>query len=83
MSKSRFIAIVVVVLVTASQLSAAGPFGRRRSSRPAQPPSRPAFSLPLSVLQSPEKMTELFGPSILVREEPEAAKKKSKYVAQP
>ena len=74
-----------VVVMSVAQLSAGGPFGRRLRSRSVQP-SRPKFTVPYSVLQSPEKMTELFGPSILVRDdaEPEAKPaKKSRFVKQP
>ncbi|MCP4889682.1 hypothetical protein N9D23_13745 [Rubripirellula sp.] len=79
----RFTAVFVFILLTASQLYAAGPFGRRRMPRSYAAPVRPAFSVPLSVLQSPKKMTELFGPSILVREQPAENPKDPRFVQQP
>jgi hypothetical protein len=79
----RFTAVIVSILLTASQLCAAGPFGRRRMPRSYAAPARPAFSLVLGVLQSPEKITELFGPSILVREQPAEKPKDARFVQQP
>ncbi|MGB0598000.1 MAG: hypothetical protein ACPGLY_15040 [Rubripirellula sp.] len=79
----RFTAVIIFILLTASQLCAAGPFGRRRMPRFYAAPARPTFLVPLSVLQSPEKMTELFGPSILVREQPTEKPKDARFVQQP
>ena len=75
----RFTAVIVFILLTASQLCAAGPYDRRRMPRFYAAPARPTFSVPLTILQSPQKMTELFGHSILVREQP----KDTRFVQQP
>ena len=91
---------VVIVAALASlsgSLCADGPFGRRGAfgifSRRAAPQeelgSRGAVSPYRHVMNSPEKLTELFGPSILIREQPRAeiqtrpANKVSRFVTQP
>ncbi|MEM1069590.1 MAG: hypothetical protein AAGI63_11890 [Planctomycetota bacterium] len=88
---SRVLTIAAVLITTTStSLHAGDGFGIFRSRRSVTP-SIPRPSLPLSVLQSPEKMTELFGPSILVREPAKRAinpkadtgKQSSRFVRQP
>ncbi len=82
----RVIISAALVLFFVAQSDAAGPFGRRiidRSSvaKPASPSYR-------HVLNSPEEMTRIFGPSILIRntisvQETKALKKESRFVTQP
>jgi hypothetical protein len=91
---------VVIVAALASlsgSLNADGPFGRRgafgifsRRTAPQQElGNQDAVSPYRHLMNSPEKLTELFGPSILVREQPLAenqtrpANKVSRFVTQP
>ena len=67
MSK-RILSIVALTAFIASQCTAAGLFNLRRKTKRSPSPNK----IPLSVLRSPEKMTERFGPSVLVREPGEA-----------
>lgn len=82
MGKRVLMAVVVTVFSVSSD--AAGPLlrrGRAAASRPgrASTPSITPYSY-RNLLDSPQKMTELFGPSILVRTQ---STKPSKFVTQP
>lgn len=83
----RILLFIALVGVAVSQCYADGPFSRLFGSRrysnsiQAAPPSR------LAVRLSPEQMTKLYGPSILVRDvaktEEAKPKQKSRFVTQP
>lgn len=78
------IVLSLTVLTLATPAFAGRPFlGRRRPATSHQTTNRQAPSRPANsyrhVLDSPEQMTRLFGPSILIREEV----KDSRFVTQP
>lgn len=68
----RLVLLASMVAVMALEVQAAGPLLRRRAIQRRSVPSK--RMIPLEVLRSPEKMTQMFGPSILVREQPQAAR---------
>ncbi len=92
----NFVVVKRVVLLVALAslsipLSADSPFGRRGAfgifSRRAAPQDQPADQGGASpyrhLMNSPEKLTELFGPSILIREQAKTENKVSRFVTQP
>lgn len=81
MSK-RILVVVAVTALVVTESSASGPFDWLRPTRRTVPSSRTVKPLLPNILRSPEKLTELYGPSILIRE-PVAKTKKSKFVTQP
>ena len=85
----------IVILGTLISLSlpleAAGPFSGRGifrafSSRTSTPPAASTGtngSAYRHILHSPEKLTQIFGPSILVREQAQKPTRVSRFVTQP
>lgn len=78
MSK-RVVLLFTLVASVAPQSDAGNPLDLLRGKRRAVRRSNP---IPAHVLRSDEKMTEMFGPSVLIRE-PEATTETSKFVTQP
>ena len=76
----RLIVSITLVVCLFAPLGAAGPFGFRRPKRSVSP-NQAGQSSYRRLLNSPERMTAMFGPSILIRDS--KAKPKSRFVTQP
>jgi hypothetical protein len=81
MSKRVIIFIGLVALIV-SQSDAGNPFDLLLGNKRMATQARRAKPIPAHILRSAEKMTEWFGPSVLIRE-PAAKTKNSKFVTQP
>ena len=79
MSK-RIVFAAVMAAFIAANLNASGPFGLRPFKRRA---THTKLSMLRHIQMSPEKLTELYGPSILIRKSRADELKKSKFVTQP
>lgn len=79
MSK-RIVFAAVMAAFIAANLNASGPFDWFSNNRKG---SSAKLSKLRRILNSPEKMTELYGPSILVRVAKIDQPKQSKFVTQP
>lgn len=80
----RILIAIVVLTATTSYSFARSPFGRNASRKPSRSKSQlsaPSSAMLQRILQSPEKMTELYGPSILIRDEAKNAQ--TNFVVQP
>lgn len=78
----RILLFTACAAVIAAQTNAAGLFDARRVNGRSVPTAAASRGIRAAALQSPEKMTELFGPSILVRDPPKPGKP-SRFVTQP
>jgi hypothetical protein len=78
MSK-RVILLIALVTLVAGQSVAINPLDRFRIKKPMVRRGNP---IPAHILRSPEKMTQCYGPSVLIRQ-PAATTHKSKFVTQP
>ncbi len=76
----RIVLAAALAAVVAAESSAGGPFDFFRSSRRKAVPAQ--ISRLRGILNSPKRLTELYGPSILVRVNSDKPKQ-SKFVTQP
>lgn len=83
----RIILFITLIVVAISQANASGPFSRLLGSRRYSQPIQTVNPTYRGVTHSPEQMTKIYGPSILIREvaqQPKTTnKKKSRFVTQP
>lgn len=76
----RIVLAAVVFAFVAAESNSAGPFDFFRSSKSKAAPAK--ISRLRGILNSPKRMTELYGPSVLIRVTSDKPKQ-SKFVNQP